>query len=159
MTDTASSIPKEGTVAPDFKLPASSGREIRLSDLRGQSVVLYFYPKDDTPGCTLEAKEFKALKESFSDTDTVILGISPDSVDSHCKFASKYGLNFDLLADEAHSVAEKYGVWTKKNRYGKESWGVQRSTFLVGPDGTIQRTWPKVKPDGHAQSVLAAINS
>ncbi|HOF41498.1 MAG TPA: thioredoxin-dependent thiol peroxidase [Candidatus Hydrogenedentes bacterium] len=150
------SKPEVGRNAPAFTLPASSGRHVKLSDFAGSPVVVYFYPKDDTPGCTMEAREFQALAADFEKAGVSVLGISPDSVDSHCKFAEKHGLAFTLLADEKHDVAEKYGVWVEKNMYGKKYWGVQRSTFLIDRNGAIAKMWPRVKPQGHAEEVLKA---
>lgn len=149
-------IPEVGKKAPAFALPSSGADQVSLSDYKGKPVVVYFYPKDDTPGCTLEAKGFQAHAATFEEVGVGIIGISPDSVASHCKFAEKYGLQFVLLADEKHEVAEKYGVWVEKNRYGRKYWGVQRSTFLIGRDGKIAHVWPSVKPEGHAEEVLEA---
>lgn len=147
-------IPQAGDKAPALSLEASTGGSVSLSGFKGKPVVVYFYPKDDTPGCTIEAKGFQALADEFEAAGAVVLGVSPDSVASHCKFAEKHGLGFVLLADESHDVAQRYGVWVEKNRYGRTYWGVQRATFLVGRDGRIARVWPNVKPDGHAQEVL-----
>lgn len=149
--------PAEGTKAPAIDLKSQDGKNVKLSDFSGKPVVVYFYPKDDTPGCTVEAKGFQAALPKFAKAGAEVLGISPDGVESHCKFAGKYGLGFTLLADEDHKVAEKYGVWVEKNMYGKKYWGVQRATFLIGPEGKIAKVWPKVKPGGHADEVLAAI--
>ncbi len=146
-----------GELAPDFALPAGSGQTIRLSDRRGQNVVLYFYPKDDTPGCTKEACSFRDEYPALQAANTVVLGVSADPVKAHEKFAQKYNLPFPLLADEGAKVAEEYGVWVEKNNYGKKYMGIQRSTFLIGPDGAVRKVWAKVKPDGHGQEVLAAI--
>ncbi len=156
MAGTERSVPAAGDKAPLFQLPAHSGSQVSLEGLRGRKVVLYFYPKDDTPGCTIEAKEFRDLAGAFDREDAVILGVSPDSVASHCKFSDKYELNFELLADEDHQVAEAYGAWAQKNMYGKLSWGIQRSTFLIDAQGRIARAWPKVKAEGHAAEVLEA---
>jgi peroxiredoxin Q/BCP len=120
---------------------------------------VYFYPKDDTPGCTVEAKAFQAALPKFAKAGAEILGISPDGIESHCKFADKFGLEFTLLADENHAVAGKYGVWVEKSMYGKKYWGVQRATFLIDSEGRIANVWPKVKPDGHAEEVFAAIKA
>ncbi len=150
-------IPQVGQRAPAFSLANEQGREIALADLKHQPVVLYFYPRDDTPGCTIEAKGFRDNLQQFEQRGALVLGVSPDSVDSHCKFADKYGLNFHLLSDPSHAVAEKYGVWVEKNRYGKTYTGIQRATFLISPDGKIAKVWPNVTPDGHAKEVLDAI--
>lgn len=148
---------KEGDSAPKFSLKSHRDIKIHLSDLHGKYVVLYFYPKDDTPGCTIEAKEFRDFSKEFEKKNAIILGISPDSLDSHCSFADKYNLSFHLLSDEGHKIAEKYGAWGEKNMYGKITYGIIRSTFLIGPDGKIIKIWKKVKPEGHAQEVLASI--
>lgn len=153
----ATTCVSEGQKAPAFDLPAKSGGNVSLKDLVGKAVVLYFYPKDDTPGCTIEANEFEKLRGDFEKRGALVLGVSPDSAASHCKFADKYGLGFDLLADENHETAEAYGVWVEKNRFGKKYWGIQRATFLIDAHGTIAKTWPKVKPEGHAAEVLAAL--
>ncbi|MFO7975998.1 MAG: thioredoxin-dependent thiol peroxidase [Candidatus Hydrogenedentota bacterium] len=149
-------IPDVGEKAPAFNLPSSTGDEVKLSDFLGNPVVVYFYPKDNTPGCTLEAKGFQANAAQFKKVGIPILGISPDSVDSHCKFADKYGLAFSLLADVKHETAKEYGVWVEKNRYGNKYWGIQRSTFLIDKEGKIAQVWPKVKPENHAEEVLEA---
>ena len=154
-----SAMPAQGQKAPAIELKSATGEKVNLAGLKGKPVVVYFYPKDDTPGCTVEAKGFQAALPKFTKAGAEILGISPDGVDSHCKFADKYGLDFPLLADEHHAVAEKYGVWVEKNMYGKKYWGVQRATFLIDAQGKIARVWPKVKPEGHAEEVLAAIKS
>ncbi|WP_432352800.1 thioredoxin-dependent thiol peroxidase [Sporosarcina sp. A2] len=144
----------EGLHAPDFTLPNESGNAVTLSDYAGKKyVVLYFYPKDATPGCTLEAQTFKENHPEFSALDAVILGVSPDGQDSHLKFSDKHGLPFSLLADTEHAVAEKYGVWKLKKSFGKEYMGVERSTFLIDPTGTVIKEWRKVKVDGHIDDV------
>jgi peroxiredoxin Q/BCP len=148
---------EEGQTAPDFTLPADDGREVKLSELRGKPVVLYFYPKDDTPGCTKEACAFRDRSGDLKATGAVVLGVSPDDVASHGEFRDKYSLNFPLLADTDHQVAERYGAWREKNMYGKKSVGIQRSTFLIGPDGTVRKVWKKVNVDGHDEEVLAAL--
>ncbi len=158
MAETATSMPEEGKKAPEFSLPSMGGEKLGLKKFKGQYVVLYFYPKDDTPGCTTEAKEFRDAADQFGEANTVVLGVSPDSIEKHCKFRDKHELNFELLADEEHAVAEKYGVWVEKSMYGKKYWGVQRATFLIGPDGKVAKVWPKVKPQGHAKAVLEAIH-
>lgn len=159
MSNTDNTIPRKGEPAPAFSLSAHTGEEVSLKDLRGRPVIVYFYPKDDTPGCTIEAKGFQEQAAAFDDSGAVVLGISPDSIQSHCKFAEKYSLGYKLLADEDHQVCEKYGVWVEKNNYGKRYWGVQRATFLIDRDGRIAQVWPKVKPDGHAEEVLEAAHS
>jgi peroxiredoxin Q/BCP len=148
---------EEGQNAPDFTLPADDGGKVKLSDLRGKPVVLYFYPKDDTPGCTKEACAFRDRSQDLKTKGAVILGVSPDDVASHGEFRDKYSLNFPLLADTDHQVAEIYGAWREKNMYGKKSMGIQRSTFLIGPDGTVRKLWKKVSVDGHDEDVLTAL--
>src|SRR5919112_951832 len=145
-----------GTRAPAFSLPATDGREISLDGLKGSKVVLFFYPKDNTSGCTLEAKHFQALKQDFAAADTEIVGVSPDSLKSHDKFRAKYGLDFTLASDEAKSMLEAYGVWVEKSLYGRKYMGVERTTVLIDRDGRIARVWNKVKVPGHAKEVLAA---
>lgn len=146
---------QKGDMAPDFALDSDDGNRVRLADLRGRRVVLYFYPKDDTSGCTKEACGFRDARPQFETQDAVVLGVSPDGVDSHERFRDKYDLNFPLLADSDHSVAEAYGAWGKKKLYGREYEGVLRSTFLIGPDGRIEKIYRKVKPAGHADEILA----
>ncbi len=148
---------KEGDNAPKFSLKSHRGEKIQLSDFHGKYVVLYFYPKDDTPGCTIEAKEFRDLSQKFESKNAVVLGVSPDSLESHCAFADKYSLGFHLLSDENHEIAERYDAWGEKNMYGKITYGIIRSTFLIGPDGKIVKVWKKVNPEGHAQKVLESI--
>lgn len=143
-----------GHAAPDFSLPSSTGEDVNLSDFLGKKVVLFFYPRDNTPGCTSEACDFRDAFPSFESADTVILGVSPDPVKSHLKFIEKHGLNFTLLADEEHQVCELYGVWKEKNMYGKKYWGVERTTFLIDKDGKIAKVYPKVKVKGHIEKVL-----
>ncbi len=151
--------PAVGDQAPDFSLPAAGGQSISLGSLRGRQVVLYFYPKDDTSGCTKEAMEFNALKPRFEAAGTEIVGISADSVASHEKFRQKYGLGFGLASDEDKSTLEAYGVWVEKSMYGKRYMGIERSTFLIDADGKVARVWAKVKVPGHAEEVLAAAES
>jgi len=146
-----------GDNAPEFKLKSYKGEDIQLSNFKGKYIVIYFYPKDDTPGCTIEARGFQKLLDKFKAKNAVVLGVSPDSMESHCSFAEKYNLNFYLLSDEGHNVAEQYGAWGKKNMYGKISEGIIRSTFLISPDGKVIRAWYKVKPEGHAEEVLNSI--
>jgi thioredoxin-dependent peroxiredoxin len=148
---------EEGQTAPDFTLPADDGGKVKLSDLRGKPVVLYFYPKDDTPGCTKEACAFRDRSQDLKAKGAAILGVSPDDVASHGEFRDKYSLNFPLLADTDYQVAELYGAWREKNMYGKKSMGIQRSTFLIGPDGTVRKVWKKVSVDGHDEDVLSAL--
>jgi thioredoxin-dependent peroxiredoxin len=148
---------KEGSTAPDFALPGSNGKQVRLSDYRGKNVVLYFYPKDDTPGCTKEACSFRDEMPRFDDLDAVVLGVSKDPLDSHAGFIKKYGLNFTLLSDEELVANNLYGTWVEKENYGRKYWGTERSTFVVGPDGRIKRIFRKVKVDGHSAEVLQAL--
>lgn len=148
---------KVGQVAPDFTLPASNGEEVSLQGFKGKNVILYFYPKDMTPGCTTEACDFRDQHSQLSDLDTVILGISKDSLDRHKKFIEKYGLPFLLLADEEHKVAELYGVWKLKKNYGKEYMGIERSTFIIDKEGQLVKEWRKVKVKGHVEEALNAI--
>ncbi len=150
-------MPELNRVVPDFSLPADSGTSVRLKDLRGQPVVLYFYPKDDTTGCTAQACEFRDLFPRFKKSKAVILGVSPDGVKSHVKFKTKYDLPFTLLADELHEVCELYGVWKEKSMYGRKYMGVERSTFLIDAKGKLAKAWIKVTPKGHAEEVAAAI--
>ena len=147
----------EGDTAPDFTLRTDDGSEVRLDGLRGRSVVLYFYPKDDTSGCTVQACEFRDALPRFDEAGSIVLGVSPDPVRSHQKFKQKYDLNFPLLADEDHLVAEAYGVWKEKSMYGRKYWGVERSTFLIDEDGKIARAWRKVRPKGHAEAVASEL--
>jgi peroxiredoxin Q/BCP len=139
-----------GEHAPDFTLSSDEGGDITLSKLRGKKVVLYFYPKDDTPGCTIQACDFRDAAPSFEGVDAVVLGVSADSVASHRTFRAKYDLNFPLLADESHEVAEAYGVWKEKSMYGRKFMGIERSTFLIDEKGEVERVWRNVKPKGHA---------
>ena len=149
---------EEGKAAPDFELASDSGERVRLSHFRGRSVVLFFYPKDDTPGCTKEACGFRDAYDAFQGRGAVILGVSPDDEASHARFREKYGLPFMLLADPQHAVAEAYGVWREKSAYGRRFMGVHRSTFVIGPDGTVARAIRGVKPDGHPGQVLDALS-
>jgi peroxiredoxin Q/BCP len=142
-----------GELAPDFTLETDEGRALTLSELRGRRVVLYFYPKDDTSGCTTQACGFRDEFPRFGQLDAVILGVSPDPVKKHVKFRAKYDLPFTLLADVDHAVAELYGVWVEKSMYGRKYWGNERTTFLIGADGRVEHVWEKVKPAGHAEEV------
>ena len=146
-----------GTPAPDFSLPSDDGSTVRLRDLRGRNVVLFFYPKDDPPGCTIEACEFRDAYTRFQAQDTVVLGISADGLDSHGRFRRKFDLPYPLLADEDHAVAEAYGVWKEKSTFGRTYMGIERSTFVIGRDGTITHAFRKVSPEGHADEVGEAI--
>ncbi len=147
-----------GDKAPGFDLPADGGKNISLSGLKGKNVVLYFYPKDDTPGCTVEAKDFRDNIKEFEKLGTVILGVSKDSVDSHDKFKKKFCLPFALLSDTG-TTCEDYGVWGEKSMYGKTYMGIARTTFLIDKTGTIKNIWPKVKVDGHVLEVLSAVKA
>jgi len=149
---------EEGKPAPDFDLTSDSGEHVKLSDFRGKPVVLYFYPKDDTPGCTAQACGIRDFYDDFRNRGAVVLGISPDDEASHVKFKEKYSLPFTLLADPAHEVAEEYGVWKERNRYGKKSMGIERSTFVIDADGKVAKAMRRVKPDTHAADVLAALS-
>lgn len=144
-----------GEQAPDFILPEANGNPVRLSDYRGKRVVLYFYPKDNTPACTQEACDFRDHKEAFGRLDTVIIGISTDPASAHTRFAAKYGLPFLLLSDEDHKVAELYGVWAQKQNYGKTYMGIVRSTFLIDKEGKLLQEWIKVRVKGHVEAALA----
>jgi peroxiredoxin Q/BCP len=146
-----------GKPAPDFELQSDSGETIKLSELRGRPVVLYFYPKDDTPGCTTEACEFRDAYDVFRDRGAEVLGVSPDDVTSHEKFKTKYELPFMLLADPDHAVAEKYGVWGEKKYAGKSYMGINRSTFIIDADGNVARAMMGIKPAGHATEVLDSL--
>jgi thioredoxin-dependent peroxiredoxin len=143
-----------GMAAPNFTLEANNGEKISLSDFQGKNIVLYFYPKDMTPGCTTEACDFRDQYESFEALNAVILGVSPDPVNKHVKFVEKYGLPFLLLADPDHQVAEDYGVWQLKKNYGKEYMGIERSTFVIDKEGKIAKEWRKVKVKGHVEEAL-----
>lgn len=149
---------EEGMKAPAFTLTADSGQKVKLSDFLGSPVVLYFYPKDDTPGCTREACAFRDRKSELQQLGAVVLGISPDDVESHAKFRDKYELNFPLLADPQHKTAEKYGAWREKNMYGKKSMGIQRSTFLIDSAGKVFQVWKRVQVEGHDTQIIRALN-
>jgi len=152
-------LPSAGSPAPDFSLVSDSGSVVRLADLRGRPVVLYFYPKDDTPGCTVEACAFRDDYAAYDQAGAVIIGVSPDSVDSHKKFKAKFNLPFPLLADEGHRVAEAYGAWGEKKSAIGTRMGILRTTFLIGSDGVLLKVFEKVKPDGHSQEILGALPS
>ena len=149
---------KEGDKAPDFSAATNGGNTVSLGDYSGKHVILYFYPKDDTPGCTKEACGFRDSWNDFEDKGADILGVSVDSIKKHDKFVEKYSLPFTLLADEDKKIVQDYGVWGLKKFMGREYMGIYRVTFLIGPDGVIKKIWPKVKPDLHAAEVLAAID-
>jgi peroxiredoxin Q/BCP len=148
---------EEGKPAPDFELPSDSGETIKLSDLRGKPVVLYFYPKDDTPGCTTQACGIRDHRADYERTGARVIGVSPDTVTAQKKFAEKYGLEFTLLADENHEVAGLYGVWGEKKMYGKTYMGVQRATFIIDPDGRVAHVIPNASPKTHDEVVLEAL--
>ena len=148
-----------GQDAPQFELPRDGGGMLTLSALRGKAVVLYFYPKDDTSGCTAEAIDFSALKADFEKAGAVVIGMSPDSAKKHDKFKAKHGLSVDLVADEERKAIEAYGVWAEKSMYGRKYMGVERTTFLIDRDGKIAKVWPKVKVPGHAAEVLEAVRA
>ena len=148
-----------GQTAPDFTLPRDGGGQITLSALRPKAVVLYFYPKDDTSGCTAEAKDFTAMAAEFEAAGAVVVGVSKDSAASHDKFVNKYGLGVILASDEGSDVCERYGVWAEKSMYGKKYMGIERSTFLIDGAGTVRNVWRKVKVPGHAEAVLAAVKA
>ncbi|OGW87151.1 MAG: hypothetical protein A3C35_03080 [Omnitrophica bacterium RIFCSPHIGHO2_02_FULL_46_11] len=150
---------KEGDKAPDFSLPSSDGPTVSLKDLKGKSIVLYFYPKDDTPGCTKEACDFRDLRKKFQTSSTEIYGVSFDSLGSHQKFIKKYKLPFPLLSDENKAVAKSYGVYKQKSFMGRSYMGIERTTFVIGPDQKIKKIFPKVKVEGHVEEVLAASKS
>jgi len=150
---------EDGMAAPDFELPDADGETVRLSALRGHPVVVYFYPKDDTSGCTMEAKDFTCLAAAFKHAKAALLGVSPDSPESHRKFRTKYDLGVRLLADEDHGVAERYGVWVEKSMYGRTFMGVERATFLIDKSGKVARSWRKVRVPGHADEVLEAVRA
>ncbi|MGE5530976.1 MAG: thioredoxin-dependent thiol peroxidase [Bacteroidota bacterium] len=150
----------EGDKAPEFSLPASTGEQISLSEvLRNSNVVLYFYPKDMTPGCTVEACSFRDLQAEFAEAGAVILGVSADTLESHAKFTDKHELNFPLLSDLEGRVAQQYGVWKEKNNYGKKKMGIERTTFVIDRQGVIRRIYPRVKVNEHAEAVLEVVRT
>lgn len=142
---------EKGIAAPDFTLPSDEGGDVTLSSFRGRQVVLYFYPKDDTPGCTIQACDFRDSLPRFEGIEALVLGISPDPVEAHAGFRAKFGLNFPLLADEDHTVSEAYGVWKERMSYGRRTMGIERSTFLIDADGNVVEVWRKVRPEGHTE--------
>lgn len=146
-----------GEQAPNFELPSSDGNQIALSDLKGKNVVLYFYPKDMTPGCTTQACDFRDRSQDYEDVNTIVLGVSPDPMSRHMKFIEKHGLSFPLLADEDQEVAKKYDVWKLKKNFGKEYMGIERSTFLINSEGVLVKEWRKVKVKDHVEEVLTYI--
>ena len=148
---------KAGQPAPDFDLAADDGSRVRLSDLRGHKVVLYFYPKDDTPGCTKQACELRDHIQEIETRGAIVLGVSPDSVESHAKFRKKYDLNFRLLSDEGHKLADAFGVWAQNSFYGVKYWGNQRTTFIIDENGIVSQVLPKVKPAQHVDQVLEIV--
>jgi peroxiredoxin Q/BCP len=150
---------EEGKKAPEFELESSEGGTVRLADLRGKTVVLYFYPKDDTPGCTREACAFRDSQAALRRKGVVVLGVSGDSIASHEKFKKKHGLNFPLLSDPDRAVAKTYGAWGEKVLYGKKTVGLIRSTFVIDGEGVVRKVFPRVKVDGHAEQVLAAVSA
>ncbi len=151
-------MPVVGDVAPEVALPDETGSIHRLADQRGRWTILYFYPKDDTPGCTTEACEFRDRNETIHERGADVWGVSPQGAASKRAFREKFGLPFTLLSDEGHAIADTYGAWVEKENYGKKSWGVARSTFLIAPDGRIAYVWPKVRAEGHAEKVLATLD-
>ena len=150
---------EEGKRAPAWKLASSDGDQVSLSSFQGKTLVIYFYPKDDTPGCTIEAKDFHAARKKLERLGATVVGISRDSVESHCKFRDKYGLGFPLLSDPDTKVIEAYGAWGEKNMYGKKSMGIIRTTVIIGPDGKVKKIFPKVKVDGHVERVLETLQA
>lgn len=156
MTDTTASLLQEGDQAPSFSAAAAPGPELSSADLAGQAYVIYFYPKDDTPGCTIEAQDFQAMRDDFASAGVRVIGVSRDSLASHEKFQAKYDLDFTLISDPDTEVCQAYGVWQEKSNYGKTSMGIVRSTFLVGADGSVAKAWRNVRAKGHAEKVLEA---
>ena len=152
-------IPQADTRAPDFSAPDQNGKTVALADFADRWLVLYFYPRDDTPGCTIEAQEFTALTTEFASLECEIVGVSPDSPQKHCNFIAKYSLAVRLLTAPEHAIMEPYGAWRMKKNYGREYMGVARSTFLIAPDSTVARAWPNVRAKGHAAKVLAELDA
>ena len=150
---------EEGKKAPAFNLPASTGGKMSLKDFAGKRLVLYFYPKNDTPGCTTEAKDFQAAAKRLAAASATVIGISKDTVESHCKFSTKYGLSFPLLSDPDGAVIEKYGAWGEKNMYGKKSMGIVRTTVVIDENGVVRKVFPKVRVNGHVDKVLEVLSS
>ena len=150
-------MPQAGEKAPEFELATDTGKKVKLSDFRGKKVILYFYPKDDTPGCTTQACDIRDRIEEIDSRGAVVLGVSPDDVESHQKFKEKFGLNFTLLADTDHKVAEAYDVWKEKNLYGKKSMGVERTSFIIDEIGNIAKVLPRVKPAEHMDQILELV--
>jgi peroxiredoxin Q/BCP len=148
---------KPGDAAPDFDLPTDGAGRVSLAELKGQTVVLYFYPKDDTSGCTTEAIGFSEMRQQFDDAGAIVIGVSKDSPTSHDKFKSKHDLTIKLASDESSEMLERYGVWVEKSMYGRKYMGIDRATFLIGPDGAIKQVWRKVKVPGHVAEVLKAV--
>jgi peroxiredoxin Q/BCP len=151
--------PKVGELAPDFRLPSTRGKEITLKEFRGKDVILYFYPKDDTPGCTAEACSFRDHESELTKEHAVVLGVSTDSLESHDKFLGKHQLNFPLLSDQTADVAKMYGAWKEKNLYGRKTWGIARMTYWIGADGRVKKIYKKVDTARHAEDILADLRA
>ena len=151
--------PKIGDLAPDFKLPSTTGKDIALKQFKGKDVILYFYPKDDTPGCTAEACSFRDHESDLTKHGAVVLGVSTDSMQSHDKFKGKHNLNFPLLSDQTADVAKMYGAWKEKNMYGRRTWGVARTTYWIGPDRRIKKIYKKIDTAKHAEEILADLTA